>query len=157
MKRINHFAWLARRENAEQYVRQLEALLETKFELMSDDNVDAYVNWDSRVEVIAPAAGSSEGATYLANLLEERGEGPFALAIRVQDLDGETEHARSSGFEVGTEVTPADPAARLAVIRSYTTKIDDIRETQIGDFLGTKLVLCQIDYADEKNDQTATA
>lgn len=150
MKRINHFAWLVRAENVAGYVQQLEALLDTKFELTSDESADAYVNWDSRLELVAPAAGDSAGASYLRGILEQKGESPFALAVRVPDLDGAAEQARSLGFPVGPEITPADPAERLAGIRSFTEKVDDIREIPLGAFLGVSLMLCEVEYAEER-------
>ena len=126
-------------------------LLDTKFELISNDTVDAYVNWDSGLEFLAPAVAEGDQVNDLARILEERGEGPYALVIRVPDLDAGSEQARASGFDVAPESTPADPAQRLAVIRSYTTKLDDIRETHIGGFLGIKLALCEVVYANEND------
>ena len=154
MKRINHFVWLVRAENVGGYVQKLESLLDTKFELTSDESADAYVNWDSRLELVAPAGGDSPGANHLRGILEQKGEGPFALAIRVPDLDGAAKQARSVGFEVGPELTPSDPAERLAGIRSFTEKVDDIREIPIGEFLGLSLLLCEVEYAEERADKT---
>ena len=151
MKKINHLAWLVRSENVAHYVGQLEALLDTKFERMSDESADAYVNWDSGLEIVVPAATSSSGADYLRSILDERGEGPFMLAVRVPDLDAAVEQARAVGFAVGAEMTPADPEERLAAIRSFTEKVDDIREVPLGDFVGIGLVLCQIAYAQERD------
>ena len=153
-KRINHFAWLVRAENVADYVRKFESLLDTKFELTSDDSADAYVNWDSRLEFVAPAATDSAGANYLRSILDQRGEGPFALAVRVPDLDGAADKARTLGFSVGPEITPTDPVERLAGIRSFTEKVDDIREIPIGDFLGVSLMLCEVEYAEERVDKT---
>ena len=104
MKKINHLAWLVRSENVAHYVGQLEALLDTKFERMSEESADAYVNWDS-----------------------------------------------GRGICVGAEMTPADPEERLAAIRSFAEKVDDIREVSLGDFVGIGLVLCQIAYAHERD------
>ena len=64
------------------------------------------------------------------------------------------ELARASGFDVAPESTPADPAQHLAVIRSYTTKLDDLRE-HIGGFLGLKPALCEVVYANENGSDTA--
>ena len=155
MKRINHFVWLVNAESVAGYIEQLEGLLDTKFEVTSDESADAYVNWDSRLELIAPAANSSQGAAFLRSILKERGEGPFALAIRVPDLDAAADHARTVGFPVGVEFTPADPAERLAAIRSFTEKVDDIREIPIGTFLGLNLILCQVAYAEERDEVAA--
>lgn len=47
------------------------------------------------------------------------------------------ELARASGFDVAPESTPADPAQHLAVIRSYTTKLDDLREHISADSWGS--------------------
>lgn len=149
-KRINHFVWLVRPENIAGQVRRLEALLESEFEIMSGPGFQAYVNWDARLELLSPTNEDSPGAQHLRGLLEERGEGPFALTIRVADIDTAAEHARSVGFPVGPELTPADPAERLAEIRAFTEKIDDIREIPLGDFLGVGLMLCEIKFADER-------
>lgn len=153
MKRINHFVWLVQAENVAGHVQQLESLLDTKFELTSDESADAYVNWDSRLELVAPATGNSAGANYLREVLEQKGEGPFALAVRVPDLKQAAEQARSLGFPVGTEITPTDPAERLAGIRSFTEKVDDIREIPLGEFLGISLLLCEVEYAEERADK----
>lgn len=152
IKRINHLAWLVESQNVRKYVQQLEDLLGTEFEVTSDESADAYVNWDSRLEVVAPATGDSPGAEYLRDILRQRGEGPFALAIRVPDVDAAAEHARSVGFTVGAELTPTDPEERIAGIRSFTQKVDDIREVSLGDFLGIGLVLCQVAYAEEREE-----
>ena len=149
MKRINHFAWLVRRENVATYTTRLESLLGTGFEQISNDVFDAYVNWDSGLELLTPADATSDRIDTLTRTLDERGEAPYALVIRVPDLDAGSAHASSNGFDVAPESTPADPAQRLEVIRSYTNKLNDIRETHIGEFLGLKLALCEISYVDE--------
>ena len=149
MKRINHFAWLVRRENVAAYVRKFESLLDTEFELVSNEMVDAYVNWDSGLEFLAPVESDGGRINPLAKFLDERGEGPYALVIRVPDLDLGSEEARKAGFDVAPESTPADRAQRKAVIDSYTTKLEDIRETHVGGFLGLKLALCELTYTNE--------
>lgn len=68
---------------------------------------------------------------------------------RVKDLAEDTQRASAAGFVVAPESTSADPDARRAVIRSYTSKIDDTRETRIGEFLGLNLALCQGAYPAE--------
>lgn len=151
MKRINHFAWLVRRDNVAQYVSRLESLLGTEFEHIADDRDEAYVNWDSGLEFVVPVDTGGNGADRLTKVLEERGEGPYALVIRVPDLDAGAEQADASSFEVAGETTPPDREARRAFIGSYTKKVVDLREIHIGAFLGIKLALCEIEYAAESN------
>ena len=58
-----------------------------------------------------------------------------------------------AGIPGRTGAHPCRPAERLAGIRSFTEKVDDIREIPLGEFLGVSLILCEVEYAEERADK----
>src|SRR5262249_25538396 len=128
---------------------ELEALLDVKFEHwpMQGGDIDAYFSWDGGLEIIAPLTSKPGTGETLTKHIEQRGEGPLAIVVGVADLEEAAERARRLGYSVSAQIQSLDDTERRAHIRARTTKIDDIREISLGQFLGVTLLVGEVTYA----------
>jgi len=163
MNRLDHFVWVVEPENIKKYVDQLSDLFEIKFDFRDGPRSDGtplqtYVCWDAGLEIIAPFAdpvakpiADHPVAQRLAAFLEEKGEGPFGVVIRVPDMQATNERAKKLGWQVDA-VAPhlADKATRQAVHAAWTSRILDIQETFLGKFLNTMLIVGEFEYPDDE-------
>jgi hypothetical protein len=58
-------------------------------------------------------------------------------------------HARGEGYPVGDLVQQGDLAARQQVMRSWTTRVNDVREVYVGRFIETEIMFGDMRYNGE--------
>ncbi|MBF6333951.1 hypothetical protein [Nocardia transvalensis] len=141
--RIDHFVWLVEPENLSRYVKQMSELFETTFDEVRNESAGAraMVSWDAGLEFVAPY-GDLAAADALRAVLAERGEGPFAIVVRVPSIDASSERAAALGWPIDRQ------SFELTADMSSTTKVTSARERVIGSFLNTSLFFAEIEYAD---------
>ncbi|MBF6334104.1 hypothetical protein [Nocardia transvalensis] len=141
--RIDHFTWLVEPENLPRYVKQMSELFETTFDEVFNESagVRALISWDAGLEFAAPY-GDLPAADALRAVLAERGEGPFAIVVRVPSIDASSERAAALGWPIDRQLLELEAGV------SSTTKVTSARERVIGSFLNTSLLFGEIEYAD---------
>ena len=162
MKRIDHFVWVVRPENIKAYVEKLSALFDVQFDFRdgpANDGspVQTYVSWDAGLELIAPFAhpdarpiAEHAVAREISAHLEEHGEGPFGIVMRVENVAAEVERLRELGYDVSS-VAPhlGSKDDRTRVLRAWTDRLLYLEEAFVDDFLKTKLIIGEFEYPDE--------
>jgi hypothetical protein len=159
MNRVDHFIWVVRPENIEKYVASLSALLNVEFEhrdgpKIDGSNLDVYLSWDSGLEIVAPlGADNSEtgrlkehpAAKTFFECLEKRGEGPYAIAFRVPNLEMAGDRARKQGRSL-QYLQSSDRDQRVRTHHAWTNKVVDNHEINIGEFVNITILLAQTEY-----------
>jgi hypothetical protein len=152
LTRIDHFIWVVRPENIRAYVEQAERLFDVEFEHMYGPAVagtdrDCYVSFDAGLEFMAPLGRADPTSAQFLDFLERYGEGPWGFVFGVRDLAGPIARAKSADYPVGKLIQHDDTSARHAVMRSWTTRVNDAREVYIGRFLGTEIMFGDMRYS----------
>jgi hypothetical protein len=122
--RLDRASWLVEPENAEKYVKMLEALFDLRFErdTGAPKGAASYVSWDGGLEVLTPSPGAAE--SEFRDRLAAHGEGLYSVAFGVEDLAETVERVRALGCTPDEAVTRRDGAT----------------EATLTEFVGTKLI-----------------
>jgi hypothetical protein len=149
--------FVVRPENLQSYVETAKGLFGIEFERMHGPTVgstmmdwDAYIDYDSGIELVAPLGGTSITSANLVKFLDEHGEGLHAVVFGVEDLDAAVANAVTNGYEAGQYMAPLDDDVRRGFLESYTKKIVDIQEVRVHpQFLGLDIMFGKIAYSED--------
>jgi hypothetical protein len=138
--RIDHVVWAVHPENLDKSVTQLAALLNTTFEEFEGvPGLHVFVSWDTGFEIATPT-GDGPSGEVVRQFLTDKGEGIFAVVVRVPDLKTVSEHATGLGWPVAATASGSDETDRL------WQRITRLREQFVGPFVGTMLFFGEVDY-----------
>jgi len=154
VNRIDHFIWVVRPENIARYVEQAEKLFGVEFEHMHGPTVagtdrDCYVSFDAGLEFIAPLGTGDPTSAQFLEYLDRYGEGPWGFVFGVDDLEEPMARARGEGYPVGELVQQGNAPARQQIMRSWTTRVNDVREVYVGRFIETEIMFGDMRYNGE--------
>ena len=96
---VSHVAIVMRPENLDAAAAQWSAALGITFDEFDDaeSGLRGFMALHAGIELIAPLGPTGRFGPFYTKYLEEHGEGPQAIVLRVDDLDGDRERARSAG------------------------------------------------------------
>lgn len=142
---VDHVAWMAHLDNQKEYAERLGLLggrpLDGPYDKL-DSGVRIYLSWETGLEVLSPLPGyDTDLSQMLTSLLDEKGEGIFAVVFNVPGFEGVWERARQAGYE------PAEPRTALGDDAPWVNKLETFAELFVGDFLGTHFVYGDLAYA----------
>lgn len=143
INRVDHVAWIARFENIDARVAELEELSGVKLErfVRKDAGILICANWEAGLELLSPLPERNDFNGALHDHLDKQGEGVFAVVFGVPSLDRAKQRLEALGHEVGPEMDDHEDSP-------WHHKMV-LRERVAGPFLDGFFVLGQIDYADE--------
>jgi hypothetical protein len=161
-KQVALIVFVVHPENIAKYVDAAQNLFGIEFDHMHGPTLgdasidwDAFIDFDSGIEIVAPLGSASPGSANLTRFLQENGEGLHAIVFGVESLEGALANAAANGYQTGELITPRDVDARRRFLASYTKKIEDIQEARISPhFLGLEVIFGDIKYS---VDQDASA
>ncbi|WP_297494812.1 hypothetical protein [Acidocella sp.] len=139
---IDHVAWISKLENLEANVSKLEAMADTKMTRFErkDMGFVMYLSWEAGLEMVAPMEEPTEFNQMLKQWLDARGEGVMSIVYGVKDLDKHKARLEALGFPVGPLMDDhADSPWHDKLV---------LHERMAGEFLGSLIILGDIDYQD---------
>jgi hypothetical protein len=154
IRQVNLVAFVVYPENVTRYVETAEKLFDIKFERMhgptiigAHDQRDAYVDFNSGIEILAPLDRDCATCTELFEFLDTHGEGIHGVVFGFEELDAPVANARSLGFTPREHAAfPSDDDERRKYMAAWSKVVSDVKQVRIGPFMGQEIIFTDIRF-----------